>query len=105
MLCKILQQYSQYSFFDGILKTSRVTPLSRSRLKLPPYSAGQMSVIIVHKLMKIAGYLVMVVLIRGYWKNLISDGQFSSSCRLKMKKNTMTLSCASTLLLHYQRID
>src|SRR6218665_841529 len=86
MLCKILQQYSQYSFFDGILKTSRVTPLSRSRLKLPPYSAGQMSVIIVHKLMKIAGYLVMVVLIRGYWKNLISDGQFSSSCRLKMKK-------------------
>jgi len=26
MLCKSLQQYSQYSSFDGILNTSRVTP-------------------------------------------------------------------------------
>jgi len=26
MLCKSLQQYSQYYIFDGILKASRVTP-------------------------------------------------------------------------------
>jgi len=26
MLCKSLQQYSEYSFFGGILKTSGVTP-------------------------------------------------------------------------------
>jgi len=26
MLCKSLQQYSQYSISDGILKTSSVTP-------------------------------------------------------------------------------
>src|SRR6218665_3338208 len=104
MLCKSLQQYSHYSIFDGILKTSRWPHLPQSRLKLLPYSVDQMSIIIADKLMKIAGHLVMVVLIKGYWKNLISDGQFSSSCRLKMKKNTMILSCASTLLLHYQQM-
>jgi len=54
--------------------------------------------------MKIAGHIVMVVLIKGYWKNVISDEQFSSSCRLKILKNTMILSCTSTLLLHYQRM-
>ena len=86
MLYKSLQQYSHYSIFDGILKTSTVTPLSQSRLKLLPYSVGEMSVIIVDKLMKIAGHLVIVVLIKGYWKNLISDGRCSSSCRLKIKK-------------------
>ena len=41
MLCKVLQQYSQYSFFDEILKTSRVTSLImiwKSRLNLLLYS-------------------------------------------------------------------
>ena len=43
-----------------------------------PYLVGQKSVIIVDKLMKIAGHLVMVVLIKGYWKNLISKIVFMS---------------------------
>src|SRR6218665_4032942 len=67
-----------------------------------------MSVIIVDKLMKIAGHRVMVVLIKGYWKNLISDGQFSSSCRLKIKKTQLLchapVLCCSTIseLIDYQ---
>src|SRR6218665_267802 len=101
MLCKSLQQYSQYSIFHRILKTSMVTHLSRSRLNLLPYSVGQKTVISVDKLMKIAGHLVMVVLFKGYWKNLISDGQCSSSCRLKMKKTQLLchapVICCSTI--------
>jgi len=40
--------------------------------------------IIADKLMTVAGHLVMVVLFKVYWKNLISGGQISSSCRLKI---------------------
>src|SRR6218665_3343703 len=49
MLCNILQQYSLYSFFGGILKTSCVTPfiaICTSRLILLPYSASHNSTII-----------------------------------------------------------
>ena len=137
MLCKILQQYSEYSFFCGILKASWVTLLSRlnllpcsasrnstiivdklmkfaghlimvlliekcglklmklswSCLNLLPYSVGQKSTIIADKLMKIAGHLVMVVLIKDYWQNSIWDRQFSSNCRLKMKKHNDFVMC------------
>src|SRR6218665_2049276 len=40
MLCKILQQYSQYSLLGGILKTYGVAPfiaICKSRLNLLPY--------------------------------------------------------------------
>ena len=73
MLCKILQQYSQYSLFGGILKTSGVTPfitICKSRLNLEPC---RNSTIIADKLMKFAGHLVMVVLIKGCGKNLVSE--------------------------------
>jgi len=76
MLCNILQQYSLYSFFGGILKTSGVTPfiaICKSRLNLLPYSASHNSTIIADKFMKFAGHLVMVVLIKGCGKNLISE--------------------------------
>jgi len=76
MLCKILQQYSQYSFFGRILKTSGVTPfiaICKSRLNLLSYSASHNSTIIVDKFMNFAGDLVMVVLIMGCGKNLISE--------------------------------
>ena len=76
MLCKILQQYSQYSFFGGILKTSEVTPftpISKSHLNLLPHSASRNSTITADKLRKFAGHLVMVVLIKYHGKNLISE--------------------------------
>ena len=72
MLCKILQQYSQYSFFGGILKTSGVTPLiaiCKLRLNLLQYSASHNSTIIAGKFTKFAGHLVMVMLIKGCEKN------------------------------------
>src|SRR6218665_4063710 len=52
--------------------------------------------------MKIAGHLVMVMLIKGYWKDLISHGQCSSSCRQKMKKThnefvPVPVLCCSTI--------
>src|SRR6218665_2909848 len=75
MLYKCLQQYSQYSFFDGMLKTSRVTLfvlIWEARLNLLSYSEGQMSTIIEDILMKFEGHLVMLVLIKGCGKNLIS---------------------------------
>jgi len=76
MLCKILQQYSQYSFFGGILKTSGVTPfiaICKSRLNVVLCSASRNSTI-ADKLMKFAGHLGMVpVLIKDCGKNLISE--------------------------------
>src|SRR6218665_2737741 len=105
MLCKMFTAiFSLFYFWRNSKDVYGDPHLSQSRLKLLPYSVGQMSVIIVDKLMIIAGHLVMVVLIKGYWKNLISDGQCSSSCRLKMEKKPMTLSCACNLLLHYQQM-
>jgi len=73
MFCKGLQQiqqYSQYSFFDETLKTSRVTLLIilwKSRLNLLSYSEGrrQKATIIAYKLMKFTGHLLVVVLIKG----------------------------------------
>src|SRR6218665_2279641 len=47
-----------------------VRHLSRSRLNLQPYSVGKESTIIADQLMKLTGHVVMVVLIKGYWKNL-----------------------------------
>ena len=76
MLCKILQQYSQYSFFGGMLKTSGVTPfivICKSCLNLVPCSASRNSTIIADKLMKFAGHLVMAVLIKGCGQNLTSE--------------------------------
>ena len=76
MLCKILQQYSQYSFFDEIKKTSGATPfivICKARLNLLPYSASHNYTIVADKFMKFAGHLVMVVLINDCGKNLISE--------------------------------
>jgi len=70
---------------------------------LLPYSVGQKSTIIADKLIKIAGHLVMVALINGYWKKLISDGRFFLAADWK-RKNGMILSCVSILLLHYQQM-
>ena len=72
-ICKDLQQYSQHSFFDEILKTSRVTSLIviwKSRVNLLSYSEGcsQKATTIAHKLMKFTGHLLMMVLIRGCGK-------------------------------------
>ena len=79
MLCKILQQYIQYSFFGVTLKTSGVTPfiaICKSRLNLEPCSASRNCSIIADKLMKFAGHLVVVVLIEDCGKNLISEQFF-----------------------------
>src|SRR6218665_3882755 len=81
IFCKGLQQYSQYSFFDEILKTSRVTSLIviwKSRLNLLSYSEGchQKSTIIAYKLMKFTGHLIMVVLIKSYGKTLYLKNSF-----------------------------
>jgi len=76
--------------------------LSRSCLNLLPYSVGQKSTIIAVKLMKVAGYLVKVALINGYWKNLIFDGQFFLAADLKWKQTQLL--CTNTLLLHYQQM-
>jgi len=75
-MCKSLQQYFQYSFFDGILQTSWVTPLIaiwESRLNLLQYSESHKSTIIADKFMKFAGHLAMVILIKSCGKNLISE--------------------------------
>src|SRR6218665_2937629 len=69
MLCKILLQYSQYSFFGGILKTFGVTPFSaicKSRLNLLPYSASHNSTIIADEFIKFAGHLVYSFIHSGY---------------------------------------
>ena len=76
----------------------------KSRLNALPYSEGHKSSIIADKLMKFAGHLDIVVLIKGCWNNLISDKYFFSSCVLKIGKTTMTLSGACTLLLHYDQM-
>ena len=76
MLCKILQQYSPYSFLGGILKTSGATPfiaICKSRLNLRLYSASHNSTIIADKFMKFEGHLVMVLLTKDCGKNLISE--------------------------------
>ena len=65
MLC--FAAISQYCFFGGILKTSGVIPfivICKSRLNLVPCSASRNFTIIADKLMKFAGHLVMVVLIK-----------------------------------------
>ena len=51
----------------------RDKPNWKSRLNLVPCSASRNSIIIADKLMKFAGHLVMLVLIRGCGKNLISE--------------------------------
>jgi len=74
MLCRSLLQYSQYSFFDESLNTSRVTSFNmiwKSCFHLLPYSEGSKSNIISDKMMKFAGHLIMMVLIKGYWKNFM----------------------------------
>src|SRR6218665_3907876 len=48
-----------------------VRHLSRSRLYLQQYSVGKESTIIADQLMKLTGHVVMVVLIKDYWKNLM----------------------------------
>src|SRR6218665_2115860 len=90
---KSLQQYSQYSFFDGILKTSRVPPLIailESCLNLLRYSESHKSTIIADKLIKFAGHLAMVIVIKGCGKNLISEEQFFSSCILTTATDSTT---------------
>src|SRR6218665_406336 len=104
MLCKSLQQYSQYSFFDGILKTSRVPPLIaiwESCLNLLRYSESHKSTIIADKLIKFAGHLAMVIVIKGCRKNLISEKYFFSRCILKTAQNNQqhhlgSVLCSST---------
>jgi len=61
MSCKDLQQHSQYSFFNKILKTSRVTSLIviwKSPFNLLSYSEGrrQKATSVSYKLMKSTDY-------------------------------------------------
>ena len=79
MLCHRLRQYSQYSFFDGILKTALPHIIYRDRVLICSHIIGKKSTIIADQFMKITGQVVMVELIKGYWKNEISGAQFSSS--------------------------
>src|SRR6218665_795107 len=100
MLCKSLQQYSQYSFFDGILKTSRVPHLFaiwESCLNLLQYSESHKSTIIADKLIKFAGHLVMVIVIKGCGKNLISKEKFFSKYILKTKQKNQQHHLGSVL--------
>ena len=102
-----MQQYSRYSFFGGILKTSGVTPfiaICKSRLNLVSCSASCNFTIIADKLMKFAGHLVMVMLIKSCGKNLISEQKFFSRCILKTAKRLTILSGICTLQLHYHKI-
>src|SRR6218665_2990940 len=59
--------------FKDVRGDTRFFVSCKSRLNLLPYSASRNSTIIADKLMKFAGHLVMVVLIKGCWKNLISE--------------------------------
>jgi len=71
MFYKGLQQYSQYSFFDEILKTSRVTSLIviwKSRVDLLSYSEGCRQTATTIALTKFTGHLLTMVLIKGYSK-------------------------------------
>ena len=50
------------------------------------YSASHNSTIIADEFMKFAGHVVMVVLIKGFGKNRISEQFFFSRCILKTAK-------------------
>jgi len=80
--------------FGRILKTSMVKlfiAIWKSCPNLLPYVESHKSTTIADKLMKYAGHLVMVVLIK--------------SCGiLKTAKKSTTLSCIGTLQLHYHRM-
>ena len=52
----------------------------------PPSSEGHKSTIFGDKLMKFARCLVLVVLMKGWWKKLASDEYFICSCSPKMRE-------------------
>src|SRR6218665_811827 len=94
------------TLFDKMLGTSRATSIIvKSRLNLLSYSESQKATIIVAKLMKFTGHLLMVVLIKGSGILKIVIDAYNNRCIYKKTESKLTTpSGVYTLQPHHHKL-